>query len=460
MKQIVVKDILRECQGTLILGNENIICENFSKDTRQINEGDIYLGIKGEKVNGSIFYEDALKKGAKGCILQNVEVTEDVKQKYADRFIILVDNVVSALQKLAKYKRSLYNIPVIAITGSVGKTSTKDIIASVMQEKYNVLKTQGNYNNEIGMPLTILELKDHNAMVLEMGMSALGEISLLTNIAKPTTAIITNIGSSHIGELGSRENILKAKLEIVEGLQENGKLFINIDNDLLSKWYKSERKENVFTYGIEEECNIKAYDINLHENDSSFKIKVDNVEYEVNVPVGGKHFIYNALGAIAIGLEYKIDINKIISGISKFELTKRRMEVIETNDNIKVINDSYNASYESIKAAIEYVCNIKSNKKILVLGDVLELGDFSKKIHENIGAEVAKNNVDILVTVGSQAKYIAQKTKELSNNIDIYVCENNQEAADRVNKIKSKNDIILVKASNGMKFNEIVEKII
>ena len=436
MKQIVVKDILRECQGTLILGNENIICENFSKDTRQINEGDIYLGIKGEKVNGSIFYEDALKKGAKGCILQNVEVTEDVKQKYADRFIILVDNVVSALQKLAKYKRSLYNIPVIAITGSVGKTSTKDIIASVMQEK------------------------DHNAMVLEMGMSALGEISLLTNIAKPTTAIITNIGSSHIGELGSRENILKAKLEIIEGLQENGKLFINIDNDLLSKWYKSERKENVFTYGIEEECNIKAYDINLHENDSSFKIKVDNVEYEVNVPVGGKHFIYNALGAIAIGLEYKIDINKIISGISKFELTKRRMEVIETNDNIKVINDSYNASYESIKAAIEYVCNIKSNKKILVLGDVLELGDFSKKIHENIGAEVAKNNVDILVTVGSQAKYIAQKTKELSNNIDIYVCENNQEAADRVNKIKSKNDIILVKASNGMKFNEIVEKII
>ena len=312
MRKIIVEDIIKACNGKLLCGNIETICESFSKDTRQINVGDIYLGIKGERVNGSIFYEEALNKGAKGCILQDVEVKEEIIKKYSDRFIIIVENVVEALQKLAKFKRDLYDIPVIGITGSVGKTSTKDIIGSVMAEKYNVLKTQGNYNNEIGLPFTILGLKDHNAMVLEMGMSALGEIDLLTKIAKPTTAIITNIGSSHIGELGSRENILKAKLEILNGLQENGKLFINNDNDLLYKWNREKKLKNVVTYGIDTKSDIQAYDIKIYENESNFKVKIDNCEYDVKVPVGGKHFIYNSLGAIGIGLTYNIDIRKII----------------------------------------------------------------------------------------------------------------------------------------------------
>ena len=312
MRKITVEDIIKVCNGKLLCGNIETICENFSKDTRRINIGDIYLGIKGERVNGSIFYEEALNKGAKGCVLQDVEIKEEIIKRYSDRIIIIVENVVKALQELAKFKRDLYNIPVIGITGSVGKTSTKDIIGSVMAEKYNVLKTQGNYNNEIGLPFTILGLKDHNAMVLEMGMSALGEIDLLTKIAKPTTAIITNIGSSHIGELGSRENILKAKLEILNGLQENGKLFINNDNDLLYKWNTEKNLKNVVTYGIDAKSDIQAYDIKIYENESNFKVKIDNREYTVKVPVGGKHFIYNSLGAIGIGLTYNIDIRKII----------------------------------------------------------------------------------------------------------------------------------------------------
>lgn len=460
MREITVEDILKVCNGTLVYGNNEIVCENFSKDTRQINIGDIYLGIKGERINGSIFYEEALEKGASGCILQDVEIKEEIKEKYSDRFIIIVENAVIALQKIAEFKRNLYAIPVIGVTGSVGKTSTKDIIAGVLKEKYEVLKTQGNYNNEIGLPLTILGLKNHNAMVVEMGMSAIGEIDLLSKIAKPNTAIITNIGSSHIGELGSRENILKAKLEILNGLDQNGKLLINNDNDLLYKWNKEQRLENVITYGIDTESDIQAYDINMYENESTFKVKIENCVYEVKVPIGGKHFIYNALGAIGIGLLHNIEMQKIITGIEKFELTKRRMELINTEDNIKIINDSYNASYESIKAALEYVKNMTASRKIAVLGDVLELGDFSKDIHQKIGYEVEKNKIDILITVGQEAKYIAQKVKELSNKVNIYVCDSNQEAIEIINNVKNEGDIILIKASNGMKFNEIIEKII
>ena len=277
MEDILVKDIVRICNGKLVCGNEKEICENFSRDSRQINNGDIYLGIKGERFNGSNFYKEALEKGAKGCILQDIEISEEEINIYKDKFIIIVNNVVEALQKIAAYKRRLYNIPVIGITGSVGKTSTKDIIASVMATKYNVLKTEGNYNNEIGLPLTILKLKDHNALVLEMGMSAFGEISLLTNIAKPTTGVVTIIGSSHIGELGSRENILKAKLEIIEGLDKEGTLIINNDNDLLNLWNQDNTDNHKhITYGIENESTLNAYNIEIKKNGSSFAIKVND----------------------------------------------------------------------------------------------------------------------------------------------------------------------------------------
>lgn len=458
MKEILVKDILRECNGKLICGDENIICEDFCKDTREIKKGDIYLGIKGQRVNGSVFYKQALDNGANGCILQDIEINEEDIEKYKNKFIVIVDNVVEAIQKLAKYKRSLYNIPVIGITGSVGKTSTKDLIASVLSTELNVLKTEGNYNNEIGLPLTILRLKEHNAMVLEMGMSAFGEIRLLTNIAKPTTAVITIIGSSHIGELGSRENILKAKLEILEGLNENGSLIINNDNDLLNMWNKDNKdKHKHITYAIDNKSDLNATNIKILENGSTFEIKLNEKKYKIEVPVGGKHFVYNSLAAIAVGLEYNISIENIIKGIKNFLLTKQRMEVLKTKDNITIINDSYNASYESIKAALEYLRTIKANRKIVVLGDVLELGDFSKQMHENIGKEVIKNNVDILITVGTEAQNINNIVK--GKNIEEYSLKTNEEAIKKLKEIAKPKDIILVKASNGMHFEKIVDAI-
>lgn len=460
MKEILVKDIIEICKGKLICGNENTICENFSKDTREINKGDIYLGIKGERFNGSVFYKDAFAKGAKGCILQDIEISKEEINTYKDKFIIIVEDVVKALQNLASYKRSLYNIPVVAITGSVGKTSTKDIIASVMATKYNVLKTEGNYNNEIGLPLTILKLKEHNALVLEMGMSAFGEISLLTKIAKPTTAVVTIIGSSHIGELGSRENILKAKLEILEGLNNEGTLIINNDNDLLNLWNQNnEDTHKHITYGIENESMLNAKDISIMENRSSFEIAVDSNKYTVEVPVAGKHFIYNSLAAIGVGLENNIDMQDIIKGISEFSLTKRRMEIIKNKSNVTIINDCYNASYESVKAALEYLDNIKANRKIAVLGDVLELGEFSNQMHQKMGEEVVNNHIDILITVGKEAENIANTAKNINENIEVYSFENNTEASNLLKELMKENDVILVKASNGMHFEEIVEAI-
>ncbi len=211
-KQITIKNILEVTGGKLICGNENLICEKFSKDTRELNKGEIYVGIQGENFNGSTLYEEALQKGAIACLLQGVEIPSKTIQKYPNATIILVENTVKALQQIATYKRSLYNIPVVAITGSVGKTSTKDMVASVLSKKYKVLKTIGNYNNEIGLPLTILSLTDEEIMVLEMGMNSFGEISVLTNIAKPDVAVITNIGTAHIGLLRVKRKHIKSKV--------------------------------------------------------------------------------------------------------------------------------------------------------------------------------------------------------------------------------------------------------
>ena len=460
MKDILVKDIIRICNGKLVCGDKETVCEKFCRDSRIVTNGEIYLGIKGEKYHGSTFYKEALENGATGCILQDVEISEEDINTYKNQFIIKVDDVVKALCQIAAYKRSLYNIPVIGITGSVGKTSTKDMIASVMSTKYNVLRTEANHNNEIGLPLTILNLKEHNAMVLEMGMSSLGEISLLTDIAKPTTAVITIIGSSHIGELGSRENILKAKLEILEGLNESGALIINNDNDLLSLWNKNnEDNHKHITYGIENNSELVAKNIKVNENGSSYTIQLQGKEYTVEVPVAGRHFIYNSLAAIAVGLENNIDMEKIIRGISNFSLTKSRMEIIKNEKNVTIINDCYNASYESVKAALEYLSSVNSNKKIAVLGDVLELGEYSQEMHKKMGEEVVKNNIDILVAVGKEAQVIASTVKSKTDKVLVYSFDNNEAASNLLKNQMQENDVILVKASHGMHFDEIVEAI-
>jgi len=456
MREIKVKDIIEITNGKLITGDLEEICENYSKSTDEIKKDDIYVGIKGEKINGGIYFEKAFENGAKGCIIQEIQITDEQKEKYKNKIIIEVENTIKALQQIASLKRSKYNIPVVAVTGSVGKTSTKDIIASVVSQKYNTLKTMGNYNNHIGMPLTILNLKEHEALVLEMGMNHFGEISVLTNIAKPQIAVITNIGTAHIGNLGSRENILKAKLEILEGMQENGTVIVNNDNDLLHKWMQENKeKYNIVTYGIENESDYMATNIISEENGSKYILKSKGKDIEIQVPIGGNHFVLNSLCAIAVGESLNIDIEKAKEGIKKFELTKKRMDICTIEKNITMINDSYNANYDSVKAAIEYLASRKEKRKIAVLGDMLELGDFSKQLHEKVGEEIVKNRIDILITVGNEAKNIAKVAEK--SNIEIVECDTNSQAITELGKIIKEEDCILIKASNSMHFDEIVK---
>ena len=459
MKNITVEDILNVTNGELIIGDKSTICENFSKDTRTIQKGDVYIGIKGEKFDGSVFWKQALENGANVVIIENVEISLEEQEKYSDKTIIQVQNTLEALYKIASYKRSLYNIPVIAITGSVGKTSTKDIIASVVKTQYNTLKTEGNNNNNIGLPLTILKLRDHEALVVEMGMNHFGEISLLTKIAKPTIAIITNIGTSHIGNLGSRENILKAKLEILEGMKIP-KIIINNDNDLLHKWYlENKNKIEIHTYGIENKSEVNASDIILGAENSMFTAEIENEKISIEVPVGGNHFVYNALCAVTVGKFLNIANEKIKKGIKEFELTKKRMDIRTLANGAILINDSYNASYESMKASIEYLDNYNANRRIAVFGDMFELGEYSEELHEKVGEAVSKSKIDILICSGENSKHIIQKTKEKNGKIKTYYLKNNEEILEKIREESKQGDVILVKASNGMKFYEICQKL-
>ena len=459
MKDLSIKNIIEVTKGKLLVGNEEYICKSYSKDTRTIKNGDCYIGIKGENFDGNIFWEKALENGASTVIVQNVEIEDEKLKKWADKNIIKVEDTLEALYSLARYKRSLYDIPVIAITGSVGKTSTKDIVANVVSKKYKTLKTEGNNNNNIGLPFTILRMQDEEVAVLEMGMNHFGEISLLSSIANPTICIITNIGTSHIGNLGSRENILKAKLEILEGSKKKA-VIINNDNDLLHKWYEENKENyNIKTYGIKEQSDIMAKDIKLEENKSTFTYKINDVEEKINVPVGGEHFVLNALCAITVGEVLGIEGDKIRVGIESFELTKKRMDIVELKNGIKIINDAYNASLESMTASLKVLSEFKE-RKIAVLGDMFELGDFSEELHRKVGKEVVKNNVDILIACGENAKYIADVAKEKMSKENIYYLENKEEIEPLLEKIVKNNDVILFKASNGMGFYKIAERLV
>lgn len=435
---MTVKDIIKICNGKLICGDENIVCENFSKDTRTIHTGDVYVGIKGDNFDGNLFYKDAIKTGASVCILDNEDV---VDEKFGT--IIIVNDSILALGALASYKRDLYDIPVIAVTGSVGKTSVKDMIHEVLKMKYNVLCTKENFNNNIGVPLTILGLKNHDALIVEMGMNHMGELSYLTKIAKPTMAIITNIGTAHIGNLGSRENILKAKLEVLDGMN-GGKLFINNDNDMLQKV----QYDNLVTVGIENKSDFMA--TNIKEDAFSSQFKINNDDIKLNV--GSNAFIYNALFAYAVGESLNVPKNNIEIALKSFKLSPHRLEKFETK-KYTIIDDTYNASLDSVKNSLGLLSKILG-RKVFIFADILEADGFTKEIHEDVAESIIENKIDVTICVGNQSKYTYEKLK--TNNIETYYFENNNDLINNLNSILKEKDTILIKGSHSMKLIEVV----
>lgn len=461
---LTVADILKCTNGILIIGNKDKICENYSRDTRTLATGDTFVAIKGENFDGNTLWQEAFENGADVVIMDKVQLNKTNIEKYErqNKTIIQVDNTITALGNMARYKRELYGnkLRVIAVTGSVGKTSTRDIIANVVSQKYKTLKTAGNSNNNIGLPFTILRLKDEEVAVIELGMNHLGEISYLTKIAKPDISVITNIGTAHIGYLGSRENILKAKLEILEGM-EKPLIIINNDNDLLHKWYEENKEKlEIHTFGIEEKSEFQAKKIQVGENDSKFICETKGEKIEFYVPVGGNHFILNSLAATAVGKLLDLSNEQIINGIKSFELTKNRMEIHHLKNNITIVNDSYNASYESMKASLLSLKNITAKRKTAVLGDMFELGKFSEELHRKVGLEVYKNNIDELILIGNDAKFIEDETIKCGFNKDnIKYFENSKNLIEYLEQNTKAGDAILFKASHGMKLFEIADEL-
>ena len=459
MKKLCVNDILERVNGTVLCGLCDAEFAGACIDSRIVQSDEAYFALKGERTDGTLYCGDAIKNGAKVCFVENNIFSDEDLNKFAkSATIVLVPNVEDALVEIAKVKRSLYDIPVVAITGSVGKTSTKDVIAEVMAQKFNVQKTQGNKNNRLGVPLTIMSLRNHDALVIEMGMNHLGEIHELTNIAKPTLSVISNIGTSHIGNLGSRENILKAKLEILDGMT-NKKVIINNDNDMLHKWNLEDETAEKITFGVHGKSKYMASKIKMTEKSNEFWVELNSNEYEFTTQKPGEVFILNALSAIAVGMEYDIPIDKMQNAIANAEITKNRLDIEKVND-ILLIKDYYNASFESIKPSLEYLANLDRGRKIAVLGDIKEVGSFSKEIHEKVGKEVAKNKIDMLVTVGEEAKNIAKMAVEEGMNAkNVYSCDLNEQAIKILNNMLVQGDTVLLKASNSMKFGEIYDGI-
>ena len=437
-----IKEIIDICDGKLLCGDINLEIKHFCRDTRTINAGDIYIGIKGDSFDGNSFYKEAFNKGAIACILDNEDIINDID---SDMTIVLVDDTVKALMKLAKYKRSLYDIPVVAITGSVGKTSVKDIVYHVMKSEYNVLCTKGNLNNHIGLPLTILELQDHDALVVEMGMNHFNEIHELSNIAKPTLAIITNIGTAHIGNLGSRENILKAKLEILDGLSNDGMLIINNDNDLLHTL----DYDNMITIGIDNDSDYMATEIEEGVFSSTFYV---DEEY-INIPVGSRAFIYNALFAYAVGRKLGIKSDKIKSSLGNFKLSPHRLEIIE-GKNKTIIDDTYNASLDSVRNSLGLLSKVEG-RRVFIFADILEVDSFAEEIHKDVGYACSDNNIDVVICVGDMAKYTYEVVKE--NGIENYFFSNNSELICEIDNILMDDDTVLIKGSHSMNLLEVVD---
>ncbi|HPV01006.1 MAG TPA: UDP-N-acetylmuramoyl-tripeptide--D-alanyl-D-alanine ligase [Clostridiales bacterium] len=450
-----ISEIMEATQGKLQGGDSSVLVGDISTDSRKINPGSLFIALKGERFDGNDFLTEAFANGAVAVM------TDREAADFPGRIVIKVEDTLKALHDLALYYRDRFDIPFVGITGSVGKTSTKDMVACALGARYNVLKNEGNLNNEIGVPLTIFRLEPgHEAAVIEMGMSGFGEIRALTRIVKPKVGIITNIGLSHIEKLGSRQDILRAKLELIEGLQPDGVLILNGD-DVMLNGVKDLLEVRTVSYGLEEDVDYQAYNIRSKgEKGTDFNIKLDGNEYNVHVPAPGVHNVYNALAALAAGHELGVPADLLISGIAGHTPGSMRLNILKSN-GLTVINDAYNASPQSVKAAIDVLNEIEAERRIAVLGDMLELGSWSTVAHKETGAYVAGSRTDMIITVGQAAAHIAEGAMEAGfPGSGIVVLANNGEAIRYLQDIIREGDAILVKGSRGMMMEEIVNSLI
>ncbi len=442
--------------GGRLEASEDIAVSHVSIDTRTLQRGSLFVALKGENADGHDYIEQAIRNGA------SLILAKEGKPIPKGCPAVIVPDTLGALGKLAEEYRKLFKIPVVAVTGSVGKTSTKEMIAAILSARYNVHKSRGNFNNEIGLPLSVLELdEDHDVAVFEMGMRGFGQISLLSRIVKPDIAVITNIGISHIEILGSRQNILKAKLEILDGLSEEGVVILNGDDELLSGLNGLLRFRTLL-YGIDENQDVWAYDMTSKgEEGVVFHVRTGKSDMELFIPAPGIHNVQNALAGIAVAECLNMSEKEIREGISCYTGEKLRMCISE-KDGVKIIDDTYNAAPSSMKAAIDVLCDISANRRRwAILGDMLELGEWAEEAHKKIGRLVSKLGIEYMVGIGSLAKwYIEGVNEDPSGRTVTKLFSTAAEAKPYIKALIQKGDVLLIKGSRMMKLDVLAKELI
>lgn len=475
MEIIKISEILQSTEGELICGDKDKWITKISTDSRQIAQGDLFIALKGDRFDGHDFIEEVIKKGAGALIIsKNIPSITDYRLSVT---VIKVNDTLIALGKIAADYRQKFEIPIIAITGSNGKTTTKEMAWRLLSQKFNTLKSTSSFNNAIGLPLTLLELKNTiQSAVVEIGMNQPGEIKCLTQITKPTVALITNIGESHIGHLKTLENIAREKAQILEAVKDKGIAILNRDDDYSNR---IKFKGKLITYGIRNLADINAQDLQQDINGIKFTLKISstlrkpqlvedispnkfghpmNNNYKVTIPILGLHNVYNVLGATAIAYAVGLKFEEIKDAYQDFKTLYGRME-LSSYGKIKIINDAYNANPTSMKAALETLNRIHTEgRKILVMGDMLELGNLSDFFHRTIAKEIITNGVNVLFTTGKSAALSADEAHKVG--LEVYKCGSNDEIISKLKSILRAKDVVLVKGSRRMKLEEVVEGII
>ncbi len=446
-----VRDILDVVKGRILSGNPEEILTGVSTDTRKIKNGELFLAIKGGKFDGHSFILDAVSKGAGGVLVQDGGIT-NANFKLPEVPFVSVDDSIRALGDIGNFHRARFNIPIIGITGSNGKTTTKEMTAAILNKKLNALKNFGTENNNIGVPLTLLRLNgEHNIAVLEMGTNHLGEIRRLSEIARPTIAVITNIGPSHLEYLEDMDTVFEAKSEILERMDSGAKLILNGDDEYLRK-IKTGLKTTC--YVLSKGADIYADKITVELDGINFRL---NEKWDISLGVLGRHNVYNALAAISCAWDFGIPIEEIKDALKEFRVPNMRMEVKRFGD-IKIINDTYNANPQSMKQAIEALRDMATEgRKVLIAGDMLELGTFSGRFHHLVGKQAAESGIDFILAVGKLAEHVAKGAQEAGmSEKKIKLCVATKEAREKVAKLIKKGDTILIKGSRAMRMEEIV----
>ena len=452
MDKLSLKEIA-QVTGAEINSDVEIFFERVTTDSRKVSSGALFVALKGEHFNGEDFTADAFKKGAAGVLVSN---TFD---KNLDGVIIKVDDTLTAYRQIAGVWRDRFDIPIVAVTGSNGKTTTKDLAAAALNGLGNVLKTSGNFNNEVGVPMTLLSLGDtHKAAVVEIGMRGLGQIESLAEIVKPTIGIVTNVSEAHIELLGSIENIARAKGELVEAIKSGGTIILNADNQHTAAMKNIVRDGvKILTYSLDKDADFIAKDILIGSVSTEFTLSFRGKEYDFEIPMLGRHNVSNALAAIAAGYACGLTVPQVQRGFSTLTTTKMRYEVIR-RDGLTIINDAYNASPASMRAAIRTTSEVYDGRLIAVLGDMLELGNISEQVHREIGAELVENKFDTLITLGELGKFIAAGARDAGLN-NVYTFDTHEDAAKKILELVRDGDTILFKASHVMHMEKIIELI-